>query len=515
MRPGHIFLLILFFLSGVKALAQEPADALRYSFTTSPGGTARNQAIGGAGASLGGEFTSLFINPAGLGFYKTGDFAFTPSLSFKNSASTYRGTSDRASDNGMNISTTGFVWGAPSYKSSGIKSFAIGLGVNRLADFRNTIDYKGTSHTSSYSEKYLEELADNQVSDPNDAASNFPYGSSLAFNTYLIDTVSDANGQVTGYRTMANPATGLLQENHIQTKGGITELSLGAALNVNEKVYFGASLSLPFLKYERIAGYRESDATTDKNNNFNYFTANENLTTKGIGLGGKLGMIYKPTEDIRLGLVFYSPVFYGLTDEYVTEVTTDLEGYGGQGVKHQSSTDLDITGGQPLESRYNLTTPWRAVISGTWLFHSIDDVQGQKGFITADIEYVNYKNAGFKATSGYTDDIDYYRSLTDLLSQLYRSAINARIGGELKFNTLMVRLGGAYYSNPYQNEKGGLTRLTTGVGYRNKGIFLDLAYVYTLHKDIHYPYLLEDKPNVPAYLKNRQGTIAATIGFKL
>ncbi len=42
--------------------AQEPSDALRYSWLTQ-GGTARNQAIGGAGASLGGEFSSLFINP--------------------------------------------------------------------------------------------------------------------------------------------------------------------------------------------------------------------------------------------------------------------------------------------------------------------------------------------------------------------------------------------------------------------------------------------------------------------
>ena len=53
-------------------------------------GTARNQAIGGAGVSLGGEFSSLFINPAGLGFYKTSEIVITPGYSLKNFKSTYK-----------------------------------------------------------------------------------------------------------------------------------------------------------------------------------------------------------------------------------------------------------------------------------------------------------------------------------------------------------------------------------------------------------------------------------------
>jgi hypothetical protein len=44
---------------------------------------------------------------------------------------------------------------------------------------------------------------------------------------------------------------------------------------------------------------------------------------------------------------------------------------------------------------------------------------------------------------------------------------------------------------------------------------MDLTYVYSMDKDIHYPYLLEDKPNYPAYLKTTGGSIVATFGFKL
>jgi hypothetical protein len=200
--------LMLFFICTVSySYAQDPSDALRYSFLTHDGGTARNQAIGGAGGALGGEFTSMFINPAGLGFYKTGDFAFSPSFSFQNSKSTYLSTPGKATNNSFSIGTSGFILAAPSQGKS-VRSVSIGFGINRAADFNNHVYYKGRNNNSSYSEKYLEVLANDKVSNPNDAAKNYPSGSSLAFNTYLIDTVQNSDGSVGGYRTQANPATG-------------------------------------------------------------------------------------------------------------------------------------------------------------------------------------------------------------------------------------------------------------------------------------------------------------------
>ncbi|MEO8822100.1 MAG: aromatic hydrocarbon degradation protein [Ginsengibacter sp.] len=507
-----VFLFVFFSFVISFSFAQNPDDALRYSYLTQPGGTARNQAIGGAGGSLGGEFSSLFINPAGLGFYKTGDFVVTPSLSFKKNNSDYLGSSASATDNNFNLGATGFVIGGPTHSQS-VKSIAFGIGVNRVADYNNHIYYKGTNKNSSYSEKYLEQLVNDNVKDPNAAASNYPYGSSLAFNTFLIDTLQAPDGSLNGYRTQANPSTGLIQENMINTTGGITDLSLGMGLNLQDKWYFGGTISIPFLNYSRNASYKESDATSNTNNNFNYFEANESLRTKGVGINAKLGLIFKPVENIRLGLAFHTPTTYQLTDDYTTEVVTDLEGYGGAGVKKQSSTDL--TNGQPLESKYNMTTPWRAILSGTYLFGSnLEDVQTQKGFVTADVEFVDYKAASFHDVNNDQDAANYYNNLNKTIDNLFKNAINVRLGGELKLNTFMVRLGGAYYGNPYQSESSDVVKVTGGIGYRNRGMFLDLAYVYTMVKDVNYPYLLQDKANVAANLKNNYGNIVATIGFK-
>jgi len=508
-----LFIAVLF--AACKLYAQEPTDALRYSWLTQSG-TARNQAIGGAGGSLGGEFSTMFINPAGIGFYKTAEFVFTPSYSIQKYKSTYRDVLTSAPQNNFNIGATGILFSVPDYNGSKTKNFTIGLGVNRAADFNSNIFYKGTNNQSSYSEKYLEELVNNNVTDPNKAANDFPFGSSLAFNTYVIDTTAAADGTVSGYRSLATPQTGVNQENRIESSGGITDIALAGAVNLKEKWFIGASLTVPVLNYERESIFTESDATSNTTNNFNYFEVNETLHTKGYGVNAKVGVIYKPVEYVRLGLAFQSPTFYELTDKYTTTITSDVEGYGGgDQVKTQSSNFF--TNDAPGEFKYNLSTPWKVMASASYVFREVENVKRQRAFITADVEYINYKAASFSVLEEENNagDKSYFKELNGTIDNEYKSAFNFRAGGELKFNTIMLRLGGAYYSNPYKNDKAGRTKLSGGLGYRNKGIFIDLTYVYSINKDVHYPYRLQDNTFYAASIKNNVGNIVATVGFKL
>src|SRR5262245_6241095 len=83
----HFIFIVTVLLSFTCCFSQEPADALRYSWYIQQG-TARQQAIGGAMGSLGGEISASYVNPAGLGFYRTGDFVFTPAYAFVNNKST-------------------------------------------------------------------------------------------------------------------------------------------------------------------------------------------------------------------------------------------------------------------------------------------------------------------------------------------------------------------------------------------------------------------------------------------
>lgn len=512
MKTFFFSLLILFSVS--QAQAQLPEDALRYSLLTGDGGTARNQALGGAGGSLGGEFTSLFMNPAGLGFYKTGDFVITPSFLYNSNEASYLDKTSFSDGNKISLGASGVLF-SNDYKNRDIKSVTIGIGIDRGANFNNNILYQGKNNKTSYSEKFLEEFQNDNVTNDSIAANEYPGGSSLAFNTYLINPTYNSSDQINGFSTLANPAFGLQQTMNKITTGGITNVSIGVGANQQDKFYFGGTLSIPILKYHREANYQEEDLSGDPHNNFDYFEANEVLETKGVGINAKLGLIYKPNTQVQLGLAFTTPTFFQLTDLYNMTIITDLEGYEGKGVLQQSSAYLNNDA--YLKSTYNLVTPLRALLSGTYFFSTGEILAEQKGFITADVEYVNYRSSQFKDATNTDSYKTYFKSLNNVINGLYAPAVNVRLGGELKLNTVMVRLGGAYYGNPYSNGTSSLTKVTGGLGYRNRGIYIDLAYTYGFHKDFEYPYKLQDKSvsNYAATLNNTGNNIALTVGFKL
>jgi hypothetical protein len=510
-----IFFILISIASMQYLRAQEPADALRFSWYA-PNGTARQQAIGGAGGSLGGDISATFINPAGLGFYKTGDFVLTPAYRFSTNKASYFGRTEKEERDVFSFGTSGVVFGNADRKN---KSSAIALAINQTANFNSDILYRGLNTESSYSQKFLEEIANNKDNDPSSVAQNYPFGTSLAFNTFWIDT---ANGWTSGNKQFVSLATpllahgGLLQQQTVKNRGGITEISLAGAFNYNEKFLIGGAIGIPFLHYKKESTFIEADPTTD-DNNFDFGTITENLTTSGAGFNVKLGAIYKPVEYIRLGLAIHTPTFYSLTDEYNSSVTTNTENY-----QHEwTQNSADFTGGKDAEFKYNLRTPYRVMISGSYVFREVEDVRKQKGFVTADIEYTNYKASSY-STSNDGDNTqttkDYLKSLNTAIDNAYKGAFNFRLGGELKFTTFMVRLGGAYYGNPYKDlagEKGSRFQLSGGLGYRNKGFFIDVAYMHTMGKDVHFPYRLQSSQFTPATLKQTGGNAVLTIGFKI
>ena len=102
------------------------------------------------------------------------------------------------------------------------------------------------------------------------------------------------------------------------------------------------------------------------------------------------------------------------------------------------------------------------------------------------------------------------------MKQEYKGAFNFKVGGEIKFNVIMARLGFSHYGSPYKDKtfQARRTLLSGGLGYRNKGFFVDLTYVHMKTKDAHFPYRLEDRLNTYADRTQRQGNIIATFGCK-
>ena len=519
-----IYLLLIFLFTGSLIYAQVPEDAIRYSFYPQ-NGTARNVAIGGVMGSLGGDINATFVNPAGLGFYKTNEFVITPGFALNNNKVKFRNTDSENAKNNFGFGTTGWVFGHSNGKNSR-NSSAFSIAINQTANFNNEVHYKGLNNFSSFSEQFAEEFAKSgytidEVLDRN--SSPFPYTSAPALYTYLIDTVT-INGikQVKGApEYILDAGQALQQEMTKKTKGAISELSIGFAHNSKDKWFIGGAIGVPFVSYTSKTVFTESDTSNNTGNYFNRAEYEDNFKTTGVGFNAKVGIIYRPKDYIRLGLAIHTPTWMFLKDSHYsylyTEVENPLDSFG--------VDSRFFTNGKPGEAAYIQSTPFKAIVSASYVFREVKDVTRQKGFISADIEYVHHKGSRFSRDNSEDENItddekeyykSYYKALNKVVKRNYKGNFNFRVGGELKFKIIMARLGFAYYSKPYKDAELKASRmlLSGGLGYRNKGFFVDLTYVHAINKDVNFPYRLEDRANTYAELKQQKGNIVATVGFK-
>lgn len=515
------FLSFILLFSVSVSFAQLPEDALRYGFPLM-GGTARNQAIGGAGASLGGDITAAHINPAGIGLYKNTELVLSPGFNFMTNKFNYRGQASKASDNAFNYGTSGLVFGHAS-RENPASGFAFSISVNQLANYNNHVEYRGLNKISSWSEQYVEQLTNDRAS-VSSAEQNYIFGASLAYWTYLVDTISDAQGNVIGYQSQAGvPGSetgpgGVNQHNVVDTRGGAHEIAFAFAGNRFNRFHFGASINLPVYSFTKDQTYTEEDATDNSSNFFKSFEYKEHYHTSGVGVNAKLGIIFRPIERLRLGLALHTPTFATLTDEISSSITTNTENYTTLPQPITKTSNSLLGGGGAGTYDYQLQTPFKVIASGSWVINEVGDVKQQKGFITADLELANYRGTRYSANvDASQDDIDYYDNLNKVIKDRYKNTINARIGGELKFSTIMARAGFAYLGSPYKDKQLSGRRMlaSAGVGYRNKGFFLDLAYVHAFIKQSEVPYYLNDKPSPIADGKNSRGNVVLTFGIKI
>ncbi len=509
------FTIFILFIA-TKSFAQIPEDAVRYSWYPQ-NGTARCLAIGGAMGSLGGDISATFVNPAGIGFFKTNEVAITPSYMLNNIKTNYRGTSLQEKKNNFSFGTSGFVYALPQFNNNrGTNAFS--LAFTQTANFNNVIHYKGLNNLSSFSEQFVEEFLNSKESIDGvlRTQSSLPYTAAPALYTYLIDTVTFNGGLIVkaAPEYILDAKQALQQEFTKTTKGGLYEVGFSYAGNDGEKWLWGVALGIPLVNYESNTQVKENDTSSNTTNHFKSFTYNDNFTTKGAGLNAKLGLIYRPKEYVRIGLAVHTPSFMALTDSRQSTLQTDLE----NPIASFSVISNEFTNGSRGQAKYIQTSPWKFLLSGSYVFREVEDVTKQRGFITADIEYVKHSGTKFSsdAETPTEEDKAYYKQLNTVIKDIYKGNINVKLGGEVKFNTVMGRLGFGYYGNPYKDapSKANKMTLSGGLGYRNKGFFVDLTYVHLITKDFDVPYRLQNTATVYSDIKQQRGNVIATVGVK-
>ena len=452
----RLLLSTLGIIMSIFMLAQNETDALRYSYLMY-GGTSRFVSMGGAFSSLGADFSTLSINPAGIGMYKSSEMMFAPQVNFANASSTYNEHASEDSKAAIALSNIGLVFAGDISTSSDKpewKNIQFGFGVNRAADFSNSCIMSGDNSDNSILDVYK------YNADGYEYTNLSSFDTELAWNTWLLDTAGGSNNYVKAFEG------GVYQQKSTITSGGINEMVLSFGGNYNDKFYLGATMGFPYLRYVEDSYYKEID-NADTIPMFNSLSINDEINTTGTGFNFKIGMIYRITDWARISWALHTPTFYRLHDTYSRVIKSDLETNTYESRSPQGVYD------------YKMTTPMR-------LIGGISFIIMKTGVISADYEMVDYSQARIRSTDPMYDFIDVNESITTS----YGVAHNFKIGTEWVFRPFSIRGGFSYFASPFTNNLNDMstTSIHAGFGIREKFYFIDFAYVYSMRSEDYYFY---------------------------
>ncbi len=491
MRFNIIFMLAMIFTVQI-VTAQTIDDAVRYSFLE-PGGTARTVGVGGAIGALGADFSTLSTNPAGLANFRRSEFTFTPTLDRSTTEATLRGERNPLIDqekSNFNFNNLGLVFSSQPLNSDWTVS-AFGFGMNRMASFHQSVYFEGVSD-GSITDRWLELAQGLELNELDDFEAGLAYDGAAIYRPY---PALEPTFYVSDFPLDAPVNKSQL----IRRKGAINEMLFSFAGNYKERLLIGATLGVPFLSFEEIKTYQESD-TADEIPTFQDLTYTERLRTTGTGINLKLGLIYRVNQMVRFGFAFHTPTRFGLHDSFSSDLDYNYVENGASYSGEASSPEGSF--------EYRLRTPWRFIGSGGLIF-------GKRGFVSAEVEWLDYTNARFnfhKTTN--SADIKYQRELNGDIDKYLQSALNVRLGGEFAYEMFRLRAGFALTSAPFSNGGDPTAAFSLGAGLRGENVFLDLAFRRVVNDTDYTPYTTTDAAQPFVSLKETKSRIMATVGFK-
>jgi len=489
--------------------AQDLTDALRYS-NYKIRGTARAAAMGNAFGALGGDFTSLSINPAGVAVYRSGEFTFTPSLGNTSVDGTYLGNTAKDTKYNVSHDNIGYVATIPtgSNSESGVVSFSVGLGFNKLGSFSMRSLASGVNKNSSILDYFTDNMnADKASLVGNESEKLDAYYELLAWDNYLVN-YDDIAGEY--FNDIRDYGYKQAQRKTIEQKGYINEYLISFGANFNHKVYLGATVGIHDVYFKENANLKES-YSNGENPFFDNLNFGTNFKTAGSGFNLKIGAIVKATESLRLGLAFHTPTFYKLSDNYfhtMNSYNADWKGSGNNVTRTMGNFSTDS--GQEGVYDYEIETPMKTVLSAAYLF-------GKKALVSVDYEIVDYSSAKLKNGS---DGYDYYDQ-NQVIKDAYKTVGNLHIGAEYRVSpTFSLRAGyenyGSAFKSSYLNQKSmnsnsSYSTISGGFGVRQGNVFFDAAVKHVITDE--YLNLYPSAPDMAKY-DTKQNSLVFTIGYK-
>ena len=465
-------------------------DMVQYSQFSTNYGTARSTAMAGAFTSLGADLSSMSINPAGLGMYRSSEVGVTfgANLASSKFSMPYGSNTER----NFSVNNLGAAWNL--YQGSGsLTSFTFGFNYNKLADFNYRLSACTPNSVASVADMFEQLLSGTPyggLSTDNvyGVTSQYLWGAVLAYKNYLIDPDPDSG---TSYITTSiAPDASVSHMSQVDSRGQLGEFNLSGGFNMQNKIYFGFSIGIMELQHSKTVYYGERYTNNGLELNADgnvigigqtlpsdvpllYTDYTQRVSVKGIGINLKAGVVYRPTSSLRLGLAFHTPSAMAIDRKYQAQMF--VKGFDVPNDKYVESAGR-VQYSDELFSYCEYYTPPRLLLGASYTF-------GQKAILSLDYEHTWYNGMALDMNEGHVAKKEYKEALRSNFkgASTLRAGVEVRpismlsLRGGLAYYGTMMRDKNAIFDNPIESST---MSASLGLGFNFGRCVLDLAYVF-------------------------------------
>lgn len=489
--------------------AQNITDGLRYS-AEDIFGTARFNAMGGAFGALGGDLSAIGVNPAGSAIFL--DNSAAVSLSIFANANTTRYGDGRAERNrtDLDFNQAGVVYVYNIHKeNTAWNKVTLGFNYDTQKSFYNDVAGWGTSDLSigDYFQYYaqgipldlLELRAGEGISDLYGyLGGEEGFGAQQAFlgyQGYLIDPIDLEDPNNTAY--VSNTGPGDFEHRFSNyTSGRHAKLTFNIGAQLYEDLFLGLNLNSHVIDFGQAHSFREDNAHPNA-----YITRVEfdnELRVLGNGFSAQLGGILRASDQLRLGLTYSTPTWFGIDEETRQWLSTGRVEEDGPVTTNVYPNVTNVY------ARYRLRTPGKLSASAAWIFD-------RYGLLSIDYSFRDFSNMRFSPGGD-----PHFKEQNALIGDELKGVSTVRIGGEYRLAGWRLRGGLRFEESPYKNEDrmSSLTGFSAGLGYSFGHFSIDAAYARFNQETDQQLYPGEGFTNTAGY-DTTSNVVTLSFGFSL
>ena len=498
--------------------SQNISDALNYA-DNSYQGTARFNSMSGAFGALGGDLSSIAVNPAGSAVLNNGHFSISFGSDTKTGEASILNSENNFDKKNITLNQIGGVINFKNLEgNSKWKKISLGISYNQSKNNFNEFSVFNFSNNNSVDSYFLnnaEGLRLDQISAfENESITDAyidignVYGYShqqafLGYESFIIDPVEFDDGNSSYY---SNVPDGVFNQSYRSISRGYNgKLSFNAAFQYENNLYFGFNLNSHFIDFDNYTILNETNSNGDAGQfRINGIYFENRLSTFGEGFSAQFGLISKVSEVVRLGFSYDSPTWYTISEQTSQYLETSM-------IDEDDNLSILITNPNAINiyEDYTLQLPSKLTASTAFVFKDF-------GLFSFDYSRRDFSSIKFKPTN----DI-HFSNLNQQISVGLKDVNTFRFGTEILADRISFRGGYMIEDSPYksstesefENIDMSSNGFSLGIGYKLNNTIIDLSFVRiesSKYKKL-YDTGLTDRINLDA--KNTTFTISVSSIF--